>query len=191
MHDLSAPHMKLISRFSLLALILFIFGGAQVPEPLFSEEEKQLVYAISAYRKSLGLSAISISTELTKVARYHAEDLAAFPPTNPCNMHSWSGKTKGTACCYTNDHKNPNCMWGKPAELSAYADKGYEIAAMNTDPSVDWLAQWKKSPGHHQVIINQGIWKKVTWKAMGVAIRKPYAVVWFGMSPDPATPPEN
>lgn len=55
---------------------------------------------------------------------------------------------------------------------------------MNTDPNVDWLAQWKRSPGHHDVIINKGIWKIAEWKAIGLAIRPPYAVVWFGMSED-------
>ena len=30
---------------------------------------------------------------------------------NKCNLHSWFGKY---ACCYTSDHKNPECVWSKP-----------------------------------------------------------------------------
>ena len=30
---------------------------------------------------------------------------------NKCNLHSWFGKY---SCCYTSDHKNPECVWNKP-----------------------------------------------------------------------------
>ena len=41
-------------------------------------------------------------------------------------------------------------------------------------------SKWKKSTGHNQVIVNEGIWKKIMWNAIGIGIYKEYAVVWFG-----------
>ena len=168
----------------LLFWISFFHQAQPAAEKPFTEAELHLLQSINTYRKSLGLSEVVASSKLTKVARLHAADLRDNPPKLPCNMHSWSAKGPTKACCYTNDHKNPNCMWEKPGELAGYADKGYEIAAMNTDPNVDWLAQWKRSTGHHQVIVNQGIWKEVEWKAIGIGICPPYATVWFGMAKD-------
>jgi len=171
--------------FVLFCLILCSWTGTNklISEKMNSDEEK-LLSEINKYRKSLGLNKIAFSDKLTKVAQIHAADLKNHPPKGDCNMHSWSGIGEGKQCCYTSDHKNPNCMWDKPMELTGYAEKGYEISAMNTSGDVDWLAQWKKSKGHHQVIINQGIWKQVEWNAIGVAIRPPYAVVWFGTLED-------
>lgn len=171
-------------------LIFFSILNAFIFEPKVADivplaaNEKKLLSDINSYRKRLGLNEIKLSLKLTKVAQLHAEDLKKFPPKGKCNMHSWSGNGEGKACCYTADHKNPNCMWDKPKELAGYDEKGYEISAMNTAPDVDWLAQWKRSSGHHQVIINQGIWKSVDWQAIGIAIRPPYAVVWFGTLSD-------
>lgn len=149
-----------------------------------SAEEEVLKNQIQAYRKQKGLPEIPWSENLAIVARLHAEDLQKYPPKAPCNMHSWSKNGPWTPCCYTPDHKEAACMWQKPKELSSYPGHGYEISAMNTADQVDWLAQWQKSKGHHQVLINEGIWKGKTWKAMGLAIRKPYAVVWFGLETD-------
>ena len=170
-----------------IATLLFSFSLTKDPEKMSTDEEK-LFKEINSYRKSLKLPEIPYSPKLTRVAQIHAKDLSDHPPTEKCNMHSWSGKTEGSACCYTSDHKNPECMWQKPRELAGYEEAGYEIAAMNTDPEVDWLKQWKGSPGHHQVIINQGIWKTMKWNAMGVGIRGGYAVVWFGILEDRGKP---
>ena len=179
--------MKPIAFLILIFSLSFSFVGNREPEKMQADEEK-LFKDINSYRKSLKLPEIPYSAKLTRVAQIHATDLRGHPPTGKCNMHSWSGKTEGSACCYTSDHKNPECMWDKPQELAGYEDKGYEIAAMNTDPDVNWLNQWKGSPGHHQVIINQGIWKTNQWKAMGVGIRGDYAVVWFGKLEDQGKP---
>jgi uncharacterized protein YkwD len=170
---------------SVLLSLSFFFKGEKNPDiQPYTKEEEALFQAITEYRKSLGMPKIGRSSNLDLVAQAHAEDLRDNPPMGNCNMHSWSGRGKGKKCCYTSDHKNPECMWQKPSELSHYKGKGFEIAAMNTANEVDWLAQWKKSTGHHQVIINAGVWKKMEWKAMGLAIRKPYAVVWFGVEED-------
>ena len=78
-------------------------------------------------------------------------------------------------------------MWNKPRELTTYPGNGYEIAAWS---SIDITAQeaislWKESAGHNNVILNMDTWSNVEWKAMGAAIYKGYAVVWFGKETDP------
>lgn len=172
-----------------LFLVLIFCGFTPYLQPRFtaeekSQEEEALMNQINAHRKQKGLPAISWSEKLAKVARLHASDLQQFPPTAPCNMHSWSPNGKWSPCCYTPDHKEANCMWSKPKELTGYPGQGFEISAMNTGENVNWLEQWQKSQPHHQVIINEGIWKGKTWKAIGLSIRKPYAVVWFGLEAD-------
>ena len=183
----NSPELSLQIYFSILLIPItgFLFLNWNFSVPGMSSEEQALFDSIQAYRVRLKLPKVPYSPNLTLVAQYHAEDLKAHPPVSPCNLHSWSGKTKGKACCYTPDHTNAPCMWDKPAELSSYPGKGYEISAMNGAPNANWLEQWKKSKGHHNVIINGDMWGKVEWKAMGLAIRKPYAVVWFGTDPDP------
>lgn len=172
-----------IRCFSLILLLLITSFIQPKPENLSAEEQK-LVKAINQYRKSIGLKEIAYSPSLTLVAQMHAADLRDYPPKEGCNMHSWSEHGKWIPCCYTADHKQAGCMWLKPKEVAGYEGHGYEISAMNTAPDTDWLAQWKKSQAHHQVMINQGIWKQVEWNAMGLAIRRPYAVVWFGKEAD-------
>ena len=82
-------------------------------------------------------------------------------------------------------------MWFKPAELTGFEGIGYEMVYYSTFPDdvsnmqVGALEGWKNSRKHHEMIINKDIWKQVEWKAMGVAIYKTYAVVWFSDSPDP------
>lgn len=174
----------------LVFLLLLIWAGIRNPayesdkDLKISTEEVQLLKQINAYRKQIGLASIPWSEKLATVARLHAEDLQKFPPKAPCNMHSWSENGNWTPCCYTPDHSEAACMWNKPKELTDYPGNGYEISAMNTAVQVDWLGQWQKSKGHHQVLINEGIWKGKSWKAMGLAIPKPYAVVWFGLEID-------
>lgn len=172
--------------FSLLSFILKGFGllreGVK-PQPV-SREETALVRKINEYRNKKGLPSIPWSQNLAAVAQLHATDLQQFPPASPCNMHSWSSHGNWKPCCYTPDHKEASCMWNKPRELTSYPGQGFEISAMNTAENVDWLAQWQKSLPHHQLIINEGIWKEKKWNAMGLAIRKPYAVVWFGFEAD-------
>lgn len=76
-------------------------------------------------------------------------------------------------------------MWNKPRELTSYIGDGYEIAYWSSEgATAAALNGWKKSRGHNAVIINQDIWKNVQWKAIGIAIRGEYAVVWFGKELD-------
>src|SRR5688500_4645815 len=150
-----------------------------------SAEEKKLYDLMMAYRKSKGLDPINLSAKLSQVAQTHAKDLAdnyQFDPKNKCNPHSWSAKGKWTSCCYTSDHKKAECMWNKPNEIAGYTSSGYEIAYYSSAgaTAIEGLDGWKKSPAHNPLIINEGIWKKVNWKAIGIGIHKQYGIVWFG-----------
>jgi hypothetical protein len=144
------------------------------------------------YRKEKGLSSIALSAKLTAVAQTHAKDLSENhdPKNGKCNLHSWSKKGKWTSCCYTSDHKQAECMWSKPREIAGYESNGYEISYFSDAGAnaVQGLDGWKKSTGHNQVIINDGIWQKITWNAIGIGLYKEYGVVWFGEIADEAAP---
>lgn len=150
-----------------------------------SPEEKRLYDLIMEYRKSRKLGAIPLSTKLTLVAQTHAHDLAdnyKFDPNNRCNPHSWSKKGKWTSCCYTKDHKQAECMWNKPKEIAGYGGNGYEIAYYSSAGAnaQEALDGWKVSSAHNPLLINEGMWSKVGWKAIGIGIYKEYGIVWFG-----------
>jgi uncharacterized protein YkwD len=149
--------------------------------------EKNLYDLLMAYRKQKKLPLIPLSSSLCYVAQTHARDLSENQSdTNVCNQHSWSDKGKWTSCCYYADHRNKECMWNKPKELTNYNAPGFEIAYYSSAGVVaeQALAAWKKSPGHNAVIVNTGIWKGQKWNAIGIGIYKNYATVWFGMEPD-------
>lgn len=163
-----------------------------IPEICLSEVEEQLYRQVTEYRESRGLPAIPLSRSLSYIAQLHVWDLAEhLPHSRRCNLHSWSNKGNWSSCCYTEDHRRSSCMWNKPEELSNYPGKGYEIAYWTDEtglPPEAWVKKaingWKRSPGHNQVITNEGKWKRVVWKAMGVGFYNGYAVVWFGEEPD-------
>ncbi|MDQ3394876.1 MAG: CAP domain-containing protein [Bacteroidota bacterium] len=163
--------------------------GPEEEELCLSVDEKALFEGINDYRKQKKLPAIPLSAALTKVAKSHAWDLNEnydLSQRAKCNPHSWSQQDDWTGCCYTDNHKDPNCMWDKPKEIAGYPAAGYEIVYWNSSeakPSAA-LEGWKKSHGHNQVMINLEIWKKVEWKALGIAIKDNYAIAWFGDTVD-------
>lgn len=176
----------------LLLVVIFFQGSASLPASVkgedsvcLSSEEKKLYDLIMDYRKTRGLPPIEISAKLTRVAQVHARDLAdnyEFDPANRCNPHSWSRKGSWTSCCYTSDHKEAKCMWDKPREVAGYNSPGYEIAYYSSAgaSAMEGLEGWKKSPAHNPLLINDGMWSKVTWKGIGIGIYKQYGIVWFG-----------
>jgi len=177
-------------------LILFCALSAYSPQHADSficlqPEEKKLYDLIMDYRKSLGLEAIPLSAKLTQVAQIHARDLSENHDTTneKCNLHSWSKKGNWTSCCYTNDHKQAKCMWDKPREIAGYNSNGYEISYYSSvgANALEGLEGWKKSAGHNRVIINEGTWKQLEWRAIGIGMYKEYGVVWFGVLEDDAT----
>jgi hypothetical protein len=150
-----------------------------------------LAVLVNEYRQSQGLDPIPLSASLHQVAEVHVQDLEVNEPQGGvCNLHSWSSAGSWTACCYTADHAQAQCMWDKPRELTSYPGNGYENAAgggsgMTPERA---LEAWKGSPAHHAVILNQRTWTR-PWQALGAAVSDHYAVLWFGHEVDPAGPP--
>lgn len=178
---------------SIFFLILLLFTPPAdtntVDQICLSNEEKKLVSLINKYRKTKNLDPIPISAKLSLVAQTHARDLSTnydFDPNGQCNPHSWSSNGDWSACCYTNDHKQAECMWNKPQEIAGYQGHGYEIAYYSSSGAnaEGGIEGWKKSKGHNPLLINSGIWKEVTWNAIGVGIYREYAIVWFGQVAD-------
>jgi len=169
-----------------------------LPENCITPSEASLYKLINEYRRQKGLPAVRLSVSLSYVARAHAKDQTEnYKQSKRCNMHSWSSKGEWTACCYTADHKQSECMWNKPRELTNYQGDGYEISFWSTynydSPEAfakDILEGWKKSQGHNDVIVNKSIWKGVSWKAMGVGVYGEYTNVWFGKEEDSAGEPK-
>ncbi|MEM9856387.1 MAG: CAP domain-containing protein [Bacteroidota bacterium] len=177
-------------------LTYFPANNPPAPSKCLSKEEVKLVSLINDYRKTKGLSAIPVSQKLSQVAQVHAKDLAnhySFDPKGKCNPHSWSDAGEWTSCCYTNDHKEAECMWNKPKEIAGYESHGYEIAYYSSAGATafEGLAGWKKSKGHNPLLVNSGMWKQVQWQAIGVGIYREYAVVWFGQLADNEKPCEE
>lgn len=176
----------IISRSVLyICFLFFSFPGIQVgiTETDLSKEEEELFQLINDYRQGRQLKEVPLSRALTKVAQVHAQDLMEnYTHNRRCNMHSWSKNGSWTACCYRDNHKNPNCMWDKPKEIAGYDSPGYEIVYWHSAEvkAEHALEVWKKSPGHHAVLANLGTFKQAEWEAMGIGIYGEYAVVWFG-----------
>ena len=166
---------------------LIFFNSIVSFSQILTEEETKLFNLIMEYRKERGLSSIPVSRSLTYVAQTHARDLEEnSPDQGKCNMHSWSSNGPWTACCYTKDHAKASCMWDKPRELTTYTGNGYEIAfwTSGTANAKEALDSWKISPGHNEVIISSGMWKRSPWQAIGIGICGGYSVVWFGKDVD-------
>jgi uncharacterized protein YkwD len=180
-----------------VAMLTMVLGlnsmRAQVVDVQPSQAELELYELIMQYRAEKGLPRIPLSASLTYVAQTHAKDMYTYFDEIPegCNPHSWSGHGPWTKCDYYPDHRNAECMWSKPRELTPYQGNGFEISTYYTPPTSgimspkDALNSWKGSSAHNAVIVNQGIWYDNNWQAIGVGMYKGYACVWFGMEKDP------
>jgi hypothetical protein len=160
-----------------------VFGkGLQQPSKLtLTDDELHLYKLIMNHRLKNGLESIPVSSSSSYVAKLYVRDLEMHPPSGASSIHSWSEYGSWTSFC-DSDSGSDKYMWSKPAELTNYKGKGYEIAAwtsgrMNPDTA---LSLWADSPEHNAIITNDGNWKNRQWNAVGVAISGHYAVVWFG-----------
>jgi hypothetical protein len=186
-----------LSAFVLITVILFTLtiniteAQTKIPENFcISQEEVKLYNAINDYRKALNLPKVPLSKSLSFVAQQHITDLLKNKPdTNACSFHSWSDKGSWTACCYGGSVKDKKCMQEKPRELTNYNGKGYEIVYWeNKDATADnAFDQWRTVSASRSLITNFKEWEDFSWKAMGVAIEKNFAIVWFGEEMDPET----
>ncbi len=148
---------------------------------------REIVDLLNDYRAQNGLGAVPCSPSLMLVADTHVHDLDENQPhaVANCNLHSWSDQGTWSACCYTADHAQAQCMWDKPRELTVYTGNGYENAAAGASSPSGALDMWKNSSAHNAVMLNEGIWANHPWKAVGAALYQGYAVLWFGEQTDP------
>jgi hypothetical protein len=176
-----------------LATLLGCGGGTTLPDPtgLLPEGDsralgREIVERINAWRLESGLPAVALSSALSAVADAHVHDLADHPPDllAGCNVHSWSAHGAWTSCCYTGEAEVFPCMWDKPAEIAGYPGRGYENAATGADSPAEAVEGWRASPLHRAVILNEGGWADLTWRAVGAALHRGYAVLWFGEEVD-------
>lgn len=81
-------------------------------------------------------------------------------------------------------------MWEKPREIAGYNDYGFEIAFYTSRGATasEGLEGWKLSPGHNPLIVNQGMWSSINWKAIGIGFYGDFGVVWFGQIEDISNP---
>ena len=165
-----------------------------------SAAEGELARMVNEYRASLGLPALLISKSLSLVAQQHAWDSVnnanALPPApagKTCNLHSWSGVVNPalqqgtwTANCYTSDHANAQGMWNKPGEIAGFPGEGVENSFWSSGAATPAgaLTAWKNSPGHNNVMTQQGGWGPMT--SMGVGMNGGIAHLWLSSTADPA-----
>jgi len=174
----------------IIALMLIATASASLHAAAAPGRQDTIADEVNRFRASKGLARLPLSASLTRVAQAHLADLEAnYHGGGRCNMHSWSNRGNWSPCCYTPDHAEAACMWEKPKEISGglYDSPGYEIVAHYTSAITPALALdiWQGSPPHLAMVLNRGTWADNTWRAMGAAIGRHYAVVWFGESPDP------
>lgn len=165
-----------------------------------SASEGELARLVNEYRASLGLPALQISKSLSLVAQQHAWDsvnnsnaMPAPPPGKTCNMHSWSPNVNPalqqgtwTEVCYTSDHANAQGMWNKPGQIAGFPGEGVEnsFGSSGTATASGALTGWKNSPGHNNVITQQGGWGPMA--SMGVGMNGGIAHLWLSWVTDPA-----
>lgn len=191
-------------------LLLFVVLGLQAQPPIehasppilkheicLNSEEVKLYELLMEHRSKYNLPPIPLSLNLSWVAQAHGFDLQENNPANKeCNMHSWSDQGPWLACCYADGHENdPHCMWDKPSEFTEYKGAGYEIVFRywpvigQVSLAENALKGWKGSPGHNNIILNEGLFTEAQWKAMGIGIVGGYVIVWFGEQTDGDGPP--
>jgi uncharacterized protein YkwD len=151
-------------------------------------EERKLYRLINNYRERHGLPSIRFSKALSAVANRHVVDLyenVGF------GTHSWSDATYNAS-----DPRTYGAMWEAPQRLNTgYPGNGYEnlfgTRRRYTATAKDALSGWRNSQSHNDVMLNKGVWKRVTWKALGVGLYKGFAAIWFGEKVDPTGKPQN
>jgi len=188
--------MKLLLILSILFPANQLLANYQIQPPdslsipsefCITQEEYKLYSLINEYRKAFKLPEIPLSKSLSFVASQHVTDLLQNnADTGNCNYHSWSGKGKWIPCCYDIHNPDPDCINGKPAELTKYSGTAHEIIFWE---SIGATAQtafdlWKETQVSKVVILNLDKWEEDEWNALGVAIKSEYASVWFGKEPD-------
>lgn len=159
-------------------------------EDSIDSEELLLYNLMMEYRLQNGLPSIALSKALTIVASRHTLD--TVENVGELVGHAWSDAPYDAA-----DSATYPSMWEAPQRLSTgYVGNGFEIstgysgtAVQTTDmDAARALSDWQGSTAHNDVILNLGPWGQ-TWNAIGIAIHKGVAHVWFGYEVDPTGAP--
>jgi len=186
---------------TLVFLCFWILSGAQVKEKAekqipasycISPMEYKLYKMINDYRQRYDLPPIPLSKSLCFVASTHVNDLFSHhPDRGSCNAHSWSGQGNWKPFCYPRDENKKNSVWDKPAELTPYRGKGYEIVYWENDAAIidSIITLWKSMDYFNSFLMNSGKWQGKRWNAIGIGIHENYACAWFGEFPDPEGEP--
>ena len=186
--------LHMFRKFGVAIFLLVVVVPSMASESIeITTDEMNLYELIMQYRKENNLSRIPLSPSLTYVAQTHAKDAYDHYSEIPsgCNMHSWSAYGPWEKCDYYPDHRNAECMWSKPRELTSYKGDGYEIICSYNPPTIAVLDPegaldcWKSSNSHNSVILNRGIWSDSNWMSIGVGMFKGVACVWFGDEMEP------
>lgn len=141
-----------------------------------SSEEQTLFQLVNKYRLAHNRPALTLSTSLSTLANRRTLDMRL---NMKALTHSWSD------CPYNiSDQKTWGCMMDSPQRLkTGYPGQGYETLYRTTSgqaqPSLA-LEAWEKSSLHRSIILNEGMFKDMTWDEVGVAVDGEYAVLWFG-----------
>ena len=188
----------IIIKYSCLSLLAFLLSGpvhAQSdipPEFCITQAEHKLSRLINNHRVLNGLPELSLSKSLSFVAVTHVADLVNnHPDTGICNLNSWSDKGEWTPCCHSKYFPRPECIFGKPGELTDYKGDGHELVYWEFSDAIpdSVFIFWSGLDETNDFLLNKGKWNKYKWKSMGVSILEGYAVVWFGELSDNAGEP--
>jgi len=147
-----------------------------------TDEEELLYHLIMTHRAEQGKSEIPLSKSLCYVAQLHVRDLAAHKVSSPYTLHSWSKNGPWEGVRYTANHRHARLMWNKPKELTNYQGDGFEVTfskkgGTNARNAFD---SWKEQKSVEAIMLNNGNWETIKWRAIGVGIFDDYAVIWFG-----------
>jgi len=151
-------------------------------------EETKLLKIITQYRLSQNLHPISLSSSLTTLAKIHLKDLEENPPAIGCSYHSWSKNGPWKPCCHTNNLISMECSFYKAKELTDYKENSFELLYFEHEDKVSIpdraIKNWKSNPDFNDFLSNNNDWKNLHWRAMGIAVSKRYAIIWFGTEKD-------
>ncbi len=185
-------------RLGLVALfafsLQFLMAQHSMPKDFcINAQESELFQAANDLREAYGKPRLQHSSSLTYVAQLHVDDLMNnHPDTSICNLSSWSDKGNWSPCCYNSYIPNPECMWGKPKELTSYPYRGYEMVVYFDDKiSLDSLMKlWSDSKEMLDMLLTRGAYEQKKWICMGLAMNDHYASIWFGQRRDRASEPK-
>ena len=179
MKHLSFIYFLLIVLISSVNITTLVQGQGNIPGDFcITQEEYRLFQLINEYRKGHGLDIIPFSTSLSYVAKVHVRDLYINKPdTSYCNLNSWSGQGTWTACCHSSLTPQPECILGKPGELTGYEGEGHELCYWeNVAAHPDTVfGFWKTVEQANDILLNMARWESYRWQAVGIGIYEGYA----------------